>query len=357
MGSPRRRRENLRASDQDYTDEEKELIVRYVCDLTHAQLHELMRRTSHPRSGTKEKLVERVSEKVEEGTLTYQQLIEYLDEVERWSAQHVFLFGEPTLDNFESFRTPESFQAHLASHKASPRYRQPVQVALPQTATVSSITHDGERITVTVVEKQDGWRRDKRLDEEGETDDGEKVELRAYVNKVTRGLMVFEWDLQENLATLQVSQLPSHWTYEVAYETFAGLVHTWMPTGAFPDLDLRGAIKNFHVEEETMKKKSRVRSHGIEYETAHSRRFQGRSATAQTSVLGEQALDAAMTAVRAAGLGRNGNFYYKLDGIGDGYVGQEVHVIVFAGAGRVNFPTANGEEVVRYVLSRIREAC
>ena len=348
---------SLRTTDEHYTDEEKILIVKFIADLTQAQLHEFMRQSGQPRSGTKEKLVERIREKLVEGALTYQQLVAYLDQVERWSAQHVFLFAEPALRNLDAFRIPEAFAAHLASHKASSRYRQPVQVALPETAAVSSIAHDGERITVTVVEKQDGWRRDKERDDEDLTADGEAVELRAYVNKITRGLMVFEWDLQENLAMLQVGQLPSHWTYEIAYEAFAGLVHTWLPLGNFPDLGLRQAIKTFHIEEETKGTKSRVRSHGIEYETKLSRRFQGRSATAKTSVLGEKALDAAMTAVRTGGLGRSGNFYYKLDGVDEEHAGKEVHVIVFAGAGRVNFPTANGEEVVRYVLARIREAC
>lgn len=102
------------------------------------------------------------------------------------------------------------------------------------------------------------------------------------------------------------------------------------------------------------------RSHGINYRTLQGRRFEGKSATPADPLLGEPSIDAALTAIRKTGVGHLGNFYW-LPNSGPNPqanpLDAEVHVIVVGFKNRINFPTPNDEQTVRYVLSRIRSHC
>jgi hypothetical protein len=72
---------------------------------------------------------------------------------------------------------------------------------------------------------------------------------------------------------------------------------------------------------------------------------------------GEPYIDEALDSVRKHGLGHLGNFYW-LKGTQPGPVANpltgEVHVIIVGASSRINFPTPNTEDVVRYVLHRVR---
>jgi hypothetical protein len=64
-----------------------------------------------------------------------------------------------------------------------------------------------------------------------------------------------------------------------------------------------------------------------------------------------------MDSVRKNSVGHLGNFYWlagKKPGPGANPLSGEVHVIIVGAKSRVNFPTPNSEEVVRYVLHRVR---
>ena len=343
----------IRTSDSDYTEEEQRLILQYVKELRQVELKEFLASTGHLRSGTKKILLDRIDESLAEGTIALVDLVDLLDQVEPWSAQHVFLLGEPNAD-VTAFRDPHEFEAHLKNHRASKPFRQPIQLALPEELVVSSITHDGARLRVTAIERRDGWHRDHGQDQRTIGPGGETIELRAYVNTVSRGLVMFEWDLIANQAVMQVTQLPSGWTYDDAFGRFVDVTKTWLPVATFPTLNLRRAISTFHEAEEN--KSNDLRSHGIEYETHGGRRVAGKSATPRDSVLGETVVDTAMHQIRDAGVGRSGNFYFDVTGVPGSQRG-EAHAIIFAEAGRINFPTSNPEEVVRHVLDRIRAAC
>jgi hypothetical protein len=64
-----------------------------------------------------------------------------------------------------------------------------------------------------------------------------------------------------------------------------------------------------------------------------------------------------MNSVRANGVGHLGNFYWLphgKPGPAANALRAEVHVIIVGAKSRINFPTPNTEEVVRYVLHSVR---
>ena len=181
-----------------------------------------------------------------------------------------------------------------------------------------------------------------------------KTSSSAFVRRVTRSLMAFEWDLNANTAFLQISQLPTGFRYEDVAEEFFDLVSAWLDISRFSVVDLRPVIKRLHGLEEGGN--GETRSHGINYRTLEGRRLEGKSATPSDPLLGDAAIDAALTAVRDNGVGYLGNFYWLPGSAGNrrNPLDTEVHANIVGLQNRINFPTPNAEQTLRYVLSRIR---
>ena len=167
--------------------------------------------------------------------------------------------------------------------------------------------------------------------------------------------MAFEWDLNANAAFLQVSQLPTRFRYEEVAEEFFKLISAWLDITRFSIVDLSPVIKKLHEREEAGA--GETRSHGINYRTLEGRRIEGKSATPADPLLGDAAIDRALSAVRDSGVGHLGNFYWlpePASAPGGNPLDAEIHVIIVGSDSRINFPTPNAEQTIRHVLSRIR---
>jgi hypothetical protein len=223
------------------------------------------------------------------------------------------------------------------------------------TFNASSIEHDRSRLRIIAIKRREGYERKEEYDQTSETPDGEAIELRAYLYRVTRSLVVFEWNLVDNTASLQISQLPSGSKYEDVAEEFFNLVSDWLNISLFSMLDLQPVIKNLHrLEEEGSLE---TRSHGINYRTLGGRKVDGKSPSSDDSLLGEAVIDEAFRAIREKGVGHLGNFYWlprSKNKSTNNPIEKDLHVIILGSLNRINLPTPNMEQTVRYVLSRIR---
>jgi len=337
-----------------FTEDEQGLIITDLLALKKAQIGDFLAGVGLPKSGTKEALRARIEESIEDGALTLTQIVQFLDSVIPWGKQHVYLFKGPT-SSIADWRKKEWVEELLKQHRLGKYLNANLPLVLPDKMKVSSILHDSNRLRITAIKRRDWWERNPEYDDTGKTDEGEDLELRAFVHRVTRSLVAFEWDLVANNAFLQISQLPRGFDYDQVANEFFELIDDCLDRSLFSLLDLRPAITKLHALEETGA--GETRSHGINYRTLQGRRFEGKSASPADPLLGEAAIDAALTAVRKSGVGHLGNFYWTPTNGAATALDSEVHVIVVGFRNRVNFPTPNNEETVRYVLSRIRSHC
>jgi hypothetical protein len=143
--------------------------------------------------------------------------------------------------------------------------------------------------------------------------------------------------------------------YQKLGEEFSQLVHTWLDIKQFGAVDLRPVIAKLHVTAQD--DHAEVRPSGVDYRTLQGRRVSARSPSPRTSVFGETVVDNALDAVRKSSVGHLGNFYWLprvTPGLISNPLTDEVHVIIVGARSRVNFPTPNTEDIVRYVLQRVR---
>ena len=338
-----------------FTEDEKSQIVTDLLALKKSQIGEFLASIELPRSGTKQEIRVRIEEAISQGTLSLSQVVQFLDEVIPWGKQHVYLYRGPRA-SIDNWRQTEWVAELLKTHGFDKYLNASLPLALPKKMKLSSILHDPDRLRVTAIKRRDWWEPNEEYDDASTTDEGEDVQLRSFVHRVTRSLVAFEWDLVSNNAFLQISQLPTGFDYGAVAEEFFELIADWLDTAAFSLIDLRLPIKKLHELEESGV--GETRSHRINYRTLEGRHIEAKSASATDPLLGEVAIDSALSAVRKTGVCHMGNFYWLPDDSskpGSNLLDTEMHVIVVGSKNRINFPTPNAEKTVRYVLSRIRE--
>ncbi len=339
----------------EYTNDEKLMLIDFLLAMKKTHLRDFFQKLDLPRSGTKAEMRGRLQDALAEGRISYQQIVEFLDSVAPWGKQHVFLYDGPRRD-LESWKDPDLLSQHLKQHRVGKYLNARLPLILPNALTLSSITHQDGKLRITAVQMREYTERAPEHDGEKETSDGTQIVLRAYAHHVARTLVTFEWDLVANTAMLQITQLRGDKFYEEVAKEFFKLVCNWLDIeNMFTLVDIRGAIRSLHELEESGR--AEARSHGIQYRSLQGRRLSAHSPSPRDSVLGEDYIDNAMVGVRENGVGHLGNFYWLSDGnggIGQSPLNGDVHVILVADKDRVNFPTPNSEDVVRYVLRRVR---
>ena len=280
-------------------------------------------------------------------------VIDLLDSLAPWGKQHVFLFHGPHHD-IQAWKDPDHVHALLKRHRTGRLFNARLPLILPDRLTLSSLMHTDSRLRITAVQKRDYRERAPEHDEQKEID-GERIFLDAYTGHLTRTLVAFEWDLNANVAMLQITQLQKDGDYENLAKEFSQLVHSWLQINQFGSVDLRPVIAKLHAT--ALDDHTEVRPSGVDYRTLQGRRVLARSASPKTSVFGEIAVDNLLDEVRKNAVGHLGNFYW-LPKVNRGLISNpltdEVHVIIVGARSRVNFPTPNTEDVVRYVLQRVR---
>lgn len=338
-----------------YTKQEREALTHFLLALRKSYIQEFLSQLELPKSGSKPDLRERVQEALSDGDLTYERLVDFLDTVVPWGKQHVFLYRGPQ-QGLRSWRDPNYVQGLLKQHRLGKLFNARLPLVLPEKLSLSSITHSNGRLRVSAIQKKEYAERTPEHDEERETTDGERITLTAHVHHLTRTIVSFEWDLNANVAILQITQLKRAADYDEVAKEFFQLISSWLDIQRFRPFDLRRVIRKLHELEGNGSRE--IRSHGIQYRTLRGRRVAVQSPSRRDSVLGEPHIDSALTNVRKNGLGHLANCYW-LPQVQSGPVNNplrdEVHVILVGAESRVNFPTPNTEDEVRYVLHRVRE--
>jgi len=183
-----------------YTGDEQKILIDFVLALQKRHVRDFLKRAGLRSSGTKPDLREKIQEALQNGDLTYEQVVDFLDSVASWGKQHVILYKGPRGD-LRSWKDADQIQRHLKQHRVGKFLNARLPLILPDELTLSSITHSDGTLRVVAVQKQEYTERTPEHDARKEVDDGALITLKAYKNHVLRALVVFEWNLTTNTAT------------------------------------------------------------------------------------------------------------------------------------------------------------
>lgn len=338
----------------EYSTEEREALIDFVLALRKSKIQEFLSRAELRKSGTKPDLRSRLEEGLKEGTFTYERLVEFLDSVAPWGKQHVLLYKGPRGD-LGPWKDANRVLSLLKQHRLGKLFNAQLPLVLPDKLTLSSVSYSNGRLRVTAIQKREYAERTPEHDEERATTDGNRLTLTAHVHHLTRTLVAFEWDLNANVAMLQITQLQREGDYEELSEEFFQLICPWLDIKQFGPMDLRRVISKLYKLEANAH--AETRSHKIAFRSLRGWGLSANSPSRRDSVREEAHIHRAMDDASKNSVGHMGNFYWK-PGVQTGPAAnplqEDIHVIIVGAKSRVNFPKPNTEEVVRYVLHRVR---
>lgn len=351
-----------------FTTEEKERIVDYVADFNRAELWDLLEQNDLTddvkKSAPKKALKQFVLSAIADKTLSYEKLVAFLDHTQPWSRQHAFIYDGPK--GVKEWKVRSHVEAELKRVGLLHALDNEIPLILPPSLTISSIQHDERRLRILAVRRREIRERDKEDDYFEQNDDGDQVVFKAWILSVARGLVMFDWDLESNTASMHITQLSGDdIDYDAIEKEFWDVTKSWLKEDLFRKVSLAKAIASLHREEEkavSEKTDKRFHSHGIGYDI-QKRRLSGSCAVqGEDLIIGDvvgtsDVINESLARARdEGGVGRSGNYYWHA-AEGDTPFDKDVHFIIRGGSERrVNFPTDHDEETVRYVLARVREA-
>lgn len=303
-----------------------------------------------PIGDTKEAFEHNLSGALERGDVEYAQLVSWLDEVDPWRKQQVFLYGG-RVQGVGNWRDIGHLRGRLAGTAHAACLNATVPVVLPAALTIASIRHTPAGLSVLGYVRREHRLREPDMDTEEVQPDGRKIIWHAFHEFMVRTAVVFEWDFLTNSAMVRITQLPATESYEEARDALFSSIRGWFNVvHEFPVLSLRRSIGALHKHEASGG--TEVQAYLMAYDTAGGRHFEGRGGSGDQPFLGEAVSDDAMQRVRDAGVGRSGNFHW-LPGKGRP-ITNRVHALINAHANRVRFYVDLDEVSIRYVLARIR---
>lgn len=148
-------------------------------------IKELLRQNGIKIGTTKSDFAKNIAEAIDAETLTQAKIEVWLDEIEGWGNQHIYLFAAPEVEAAAVggiFAT----SAHATLVGAGQSYNFPADLEL------SNILLDGHSLSLTWHLGKEGWDRAKAKD--FSQDEGlEKYRYEAYRRRVDRSVVRFEW--------------------------------------------------------------------------------------------------------------------------------------------------------------------
>lgn len=342
----------------DQVSEEQRQLVDYVLSLRADRVRGLLARHNIPTSGPKRILRERLLTGIASEGINPDDIASYLDEVEPWGSQHVYLY-DVSDEVSKDWLDGERVLAELAEAGVAELVTEPLTLTLPDELTLAAIDLGPELIEIRAVDARRYTERLPSFDREAEVD-GLAVEFRAYAQRLSRGLVTLRWDLAESQASLHISKAHRGYEYEQAEADFARLVADWLPFEAsFQRLDLRKAIKKL-AKRERDGTTPLTRSARVGLQSAGGREIDISSANVHTSAAGEKPIDEAVEAIANVSRGRLGNLYWLSQNdcsVSGNPLEEELHTMILAIDSRIHFMTPSSSEAVAYVLRSVRSLC
>ena len=292
-------------------------------------------------SGVKAKLRERLENALAKGSVVVGDIIAYLDVIEGWGNQHVYLYRAPE-GVLPTWRSERSVKDILRVAKKVSLFNAHIPLALPPTTTLSSIGWSPQRVRFV-------WITTRKWEEHLDAEDrreGSRV-WKAYEERSARGVLAFDWNLQSGDAMLRIERLPRGNNYEDARSVLVRELKPLLDLSVFSPVEVGRAIQPIERSNEVLNRSLALRSQrGTRVSfTSRSRKRDAfeRDPDAQRS---RESLGGNVA-------GDTGNFYWKKDGV----LTADLHTTIYAKDSRVGISGERTQAEVEYVVQRIRHYC
>jgi len=324
------------------SSDEIDRVVDYVFSHRKEAIKGFLKEEDLKVSGKKEVLRARVREAIDSGKTDASDLVTLLDTIEGWGNQHVYLYQAPEGET-KVWKSEARAKTRLKKidHEGLFNRRRPL--VLPDEPTLSAVEWSADRVRFIWIEKREWELRRVDLDRDV-TADG--IRLKAYEDRIARGVTMFDWNLATGEAALMIQRLPSGERYDEIRQRYEQAIEDAVQISNFTRRDVRKAIRKIEVSNEVTKRQ-------VSHETQRGGRISFTSKSRKADVFDDPDLKKSRKA-----LGQTasvlGNFYWIE---APPHLERGLHVKLYATDLRVGIFGECSEAEVQYVFSRIRHYC
>jgi hypothetical protein len=344
------------SSTDTFTEAELDELVSHVLALRKDYVQRLLKDHGVHFSGLrKPELRERLRDALHEQEISAYEVAQFLDEVEPGGKQHVFLMRARKALN-DHWQDPAAVRRRLrARADVRAALDAPVPLLMPPELELSRIRLEDDLVEVIAIEARRYTERAEVYDEETTSEDGLKVELRGYIERVARSTVVLRWNTATRHAALHITQASGgnlgrdH--YREVRERFSQTVAPWLDFAQFKDINLRPVVHELHRREQAAHPITRSRRG--RFEMADGAEMEAISASTGVSIFGDERLKAAIGQVDDPASSQSGNLYWLPGGDGN-ILKSELHLSIQAFDSRLYFMVPSSPQEVEYVIGQIR---
>jgi hypothetical protein len=150
-----------------------------------AYIKELLRLHGVKIGATKKDFAQNIADAIDDGRLNQAKIEAWLDEVEGWGNQHLYLFAAPSIG-------PQDIGGLLAQSDFKDLVGKKQDYDFPEQLTLSNIAHELDRLSMVWHLGKEGWDRAKYKDC-AKTVGLERYRFEAYRQRMDRSVLRFEW--------------------------------------------------------------------------------------------------------------------------------------------------------------------
>jgi hypothetical protein len=173
------------------------------------------------------------------GLVSYEDLIEWLNRVEGWGHQHVYLYSLSEALSEARFWTPpvpDRFVEHARKRGIAIANEKKHVLEFPSTYRLGRIAYDGEQLEMVWRKGSEEWRREAEMDEEKLIND-DLYRFEAWRQTPERSVMRFTCVPQARRAALFV-QIPLGDEHQAAIKTALGTISELFPLSQMKRVDI-----------------------------------------------------------------------------------------------------------------------
>ena len=237
----------------------KSQLKRKVTQIVLAQgnifIKELLRSNNIPIGNTKAEFAENLNAAIDAGALTQPVIEAWLDQIEGWGNQHVYLFEPPSI-------LRRKIRPALETSKYAELLDRKIGYEFPDKLALSAINFSGDHVSVVWHRGRGAWERAKSKD--FQKDEGQELfEYRAYRERFDRSVVRFEWRLDDPYCAILI-QLP-HEDEEHAQalnRVWQDLTEVGLTRGALNKIQLGSAFKKLSRNAQATVQSTRLLAQG-----------------------------------------------------------------------------------------------
>lgn len=331
-------------------EEEKRILLDILNSITRTVLYRYARRELQIQMETnakKEEIVDLIFEDVQENVVHRDHLYNFVNKVQEWGRQHVYLFrsNPQTKTQFRKFTT-QQIQEYLTDHRTGLKTNHPLPIFMPEQTGFKAykvVHEEGRRLAIFWAEKRVLYTRNEERDY---IDKNRNLEFRAWSPRNSRGLLIMDWDLLTGQVMIRVSQADAKSVYENARDEAFNYIQRIFNIQAneWTNMDIRRAIANIKDSGTVSTKK-----YNQESQSGGKQSLQARDK--RTGIEHDTELTQAGRAIVDRFASTYGNFYWSVTEDDGSEI--EVHTTIESKSNSLLIYGIQTEETVRYILGEI----